>query len=307
MHGTPSPAPSPKFLLRLLALALAAACAMPAWAEEPMRVRKIAVTIDDGPATGNSRNLEAYTKISDALREAFVAEKAPAIMFVNENQLHLDGQRDARVALLHRWLEAGLELGNHSYSHPRPTIGLNRYLDDIVKGEVITRPLLESRGSKLVWYRYPFLDTGKGEEAKMIEEFLVQRSYRIAPVTVDYADYNHSGIYVRHLRANDQAKADEQYATMLQALDAAFERSEARSKEAVGYELPLVLLIHCNELNAHTLRRTLQRIRERGYTFVSLDEAMTDPAYQVPLRPGAMGGGGWFNSYAAARAAAPSK
>jgi peptidoglycan-N-acetylglucosamine deacetylase len=293
-------------LLSLLTVVLAAVCTSPAgWTAEPPRPRKIAITIDDGPATGPTE-LEAYVKISDALRETFVAEKVPAIMFVNERQLNLSGQRDSRAALLERWLEAGLELGNHTYSHPRiAAIGLPGFLDDIVKGEVITRPLLEARGRKLVWFRYPFLDTGRGDQAKAIEDFLAQRVYRIAPVTVDYADYNHSGIYVRHLRAGDQAKADEQYATMLQALDAAFDRAEARSKELLGYELPLVLLIHCNELNALTLRRTLQRMRERGYAFVSLDEAMADPAYQVPLRPGAMGGGGWFNALAAARAASP--
>jgi hypothetical protein len=55
------------------------------------------------------------------------------------------------------------------------------------------------------------------------------------------------------------------------------------------------------------LRTTIQRIRKRGYTFVSLDEAMDDPAYKLPnLRPGGLGGGGLFNTLAAAkREAAP--
>jgi peptidoglycan/xylan/chitin deacetylase (PgdA/CDA1 family) len=301
MHVFPSR--SLRFSLTCLAVSLAAICTTPGRsAQEPARSRKIAITIDDGPAIGPGQDLAAYVKISDALRETFVAEKVPAIMFVNERQLNLDGQRDARVALLHRWVEAGLELGNHTYSHPQiATVGLTAFLDDIVKGEVITRPLLEARGLKLTWFRYPFLATGAGEQAKAIEDFLAQRAYRIAPVTVDYADYNHSGIYVRHLRAGDQAKADAQYATMLQALDVSFARVEARSQELLGYELPEVLLIHCNELNALTLRRTLQHLRARGYQFVSIAEAMADPAYQVPLRPGGMGGGGWFNALAAAR------
>lgn len=272
-------------------------------AENATPQRKVAVTIDDGPATGPDEDLAAYVKLSDALREAFAAEQVPAIMFVNERQLNLDGQRDARVALLHRWLDAGLELGNHTYSHPQlAEIGLNPYLDDIVKGEVITRPMLEARGLKLNWFRYPFLATGSGPQAETIEAFLAQRSYRIAPVTVDYADYMHSGLYVRYLRAGDTAKAEQQVETMLQMLDESFARAEERSMNVLGYELPQVLLIHCNELNAHTLRRTLQRIRARGYAFVSLDEAMADPAYHRPLPPGAMGGGGWFESLAAARA-----
>lgn len=269
------------------------------------RRRTIAVTIDDGPATGASRDLALYQRITDALREAFVAEKVPAIMFINERQLHVDDQRDARMGALHRWLDAGLELGNHTYSHPNlEQTELPRYLDDIVKGEVVTRPLLESRRKKLVWFRYPFLATGRGDTAKAMEDFLAQRGYRIAPVSVDYADYRFAGVYSRHLAAGDTTKADEQFSAMSQVLDVAFTRAEARSVEVLGYELPQTLLIHCIELNARTLRLTLQRIRARGYKFVSLDTAMEDPAYKTPgLRPGALGGSGFFNSVAAAKRA----
>lgn len=284
---------------------LAALSLLSSFAGEPAKSRRIAVTIDDGPAVNTDKDLAQFVKISDALREIFVTEKVPAIMFVNERQFNVDGQRDARVAVLHRWLDAGLDLGNHAYSHPNPNqVGLPAFLDDVVKGEVITRSILEARNRKLIWFRYPFLATGNGPMAAAIEEFLAQRAYRIAPVTVDYADYNHAGIYSRHLRAGDKAKADEQIATMLQALDVAFARAEARSKEVLGYEAPLVLLIHCNEMNSLTLRQSLQRMRDRGYSFVSIEEAMSDPAYKLPVRPGAMGGGGLFNAMADAKRAA---
>lgn len=267
------------------------------------RGRKIVVTIDDGPATGANRDLEAFLRISAGLREAFVAEKVPAIMFINERQLNVDGQRDARVDVLHAWLEAGLELGNHTYAHLNlENVSIAQFTDDIVKGEVISRPLLEARGKKLGWFRYPFLATGRGEMAQAIEEFLARRGYRIAPVSVDYHDYSFAGVYARHVRAGDRQKAAEQFATVMQALDEAFTRAEKRSVDVLGYELAQTLLIHCNEMNALTLRTTLQRIRDRGYTFVSMDEAMEDLAYQTPgLRPGGMGGGGFFNSLAAAR------
>jgi peptidoglycan/xylan/chitin deacetylase (PgdA/CDA1 family) len=272
-------------------------------AQPPATRRKIAVTIDDGPAIGPGRDLEPFLKISRALREIFVAEKVPVIMFVNERQLHVDGQRDARIGVLHQWLDAGLDLGNHTYSHPRLTqVELARYLDDIVKGEVVTRPLLESRGKKLVWFRYPFLDSGSGETAQAVEDFLARRGYRIAPVSVDYHDYSFAGVYARHLRAGDPAKAEAQFTAALQALDTALARSEAKSTEVLGYELPQTLLIHCNEMNSLTLPRALQRMRDRGYTFVSLDEAMEDPAYKTTgLRAGSLGGGGLFNSLAAAK------
>ncbi len=275
-------------------------------AQAPAHSRKLAVTIDDGPAVGTGNDLAVFVRIADALREVFVAEKVPAIMFVNERQLNVDGQRDARVALLHRWLEAGLDLGNHTYSHPNlGHVELARFLDDIVKGEVISRPLLEARGKKLVWFRYPFLATGSGETAAAVEEFLVWRGYRIAPVSVDYHDYSFSGAYVRHVRAGDATKAAAHFDTVMQTMDEACTRAEARSVEVLGYELPQTLLIHCNEMNALTLRTTLGHLRDRGYAFVSMDEAMADPGYAVPgLRPGSMGGGGFFNSVAAAKRSA---
>ncbi|HUR58831.1 MAG TPA: polysaccharide deacetylase family protein [Opitutaceae bacterium] len=271
-------------------------------AVEPPKRRRIAVTIDDGPATGATRDLEAFVRISRALRESFVAEKVPAIMFINERQLAVDGERDARVAVLHDWLAAGLELGNHTYSHPNlGEVGPQRFLDDIIKGEVISRPLLAARGRQLVWFRYPFLASGSGEAAKTVEDFLAARGYRIAPVTVDYHDYSFSSAYLRHVRAGNRAGADEQFGTVMKALDDAFARAEARSTEVLGYELPQTLLIHCNEMNALTLPQTIQRMRDRGYTFVTLDEAMEDAAYKTPLRAGGLGGGGLFNSLAAAK------
>lgn len=290
-------------LATVAAVPLARAQPAPAPPPAPStKSRQVAVTIDDGPATGGSRELEPFLRIADALRETFVAEKVPAIMFVNERQLHVDGQRDARIAVVQRWLDAGLDLGNHTYSHPNLTeVPLIRFLDDIVKGETISRPLLESRGQRLVWFRYPFLASATGETARTVEEFLAARAYRIAPVTVDYHDYRFSGIYARHLRANNPPAADEQLTAMLAALEVSFARAEKRSQEILGYELPQTLLIHCNELNARTLRTSLQRMRDRGYRFVSLDAAMEDPAYQTPLQPGALGGGGFFNALAAAR------
>jgi peptidoglycan/xylan/chitin deacetylase (PgdA/CDA1 family) len=272
-------------------------------AQDAPKNRRVVITIDDGPASGAGGDLKAFVRIATALREAFVVEKVPAIMFVNENQLHVDGQRDARVAVLQQWLEAGLHLGNHTYSHPNLNeVPLVRFLDDIVKGEVVSRPLLEARKETLRWFRYPFLATGTGDTAKVVEEFLAARGYRVAPVSLDYADYRFAGFHSRHLQAGDKAKADQQYATMLEALNVSFARAEAHSMEVLGYELPQTLLIHCNELNSLTMRTTLQRIRGRGYSFVSMDDAMNDPAYDPRrLSPGRMGAGGYLQALANAK------
>jgi hypothetical protein len=54
---------------------------------------------------------------------------------------------------------------------------------------------------------------------------------------------------------------------------------EKQSQALLGYALPQTLLLHANELNAETYAELIAGIERRGYRFVTLDDAMRDPAY----------------------------
>ena len=246
--------------------------------------RRVAITIDDGPVVGEPTDLAAFERVSNGLIGSLAAEKVPATIFVNERQLNVPGQRDARAAVLERWLDAGFDLANHSYSHPSLNrVALWQFGDEVVKGEVIMRPLVERRGRKFEWFRYPFLHSGTTEEIhRGIMDFLEQRGYRVAPVTVDYADYTFAGVFRNQLRAGNTEVAEKIKEAYLNQVDVGFEYAEKTSVELFGYEVPQILLIHCNELNSLTLRETIARLRKRGYQFITLDEAMKDSAYQRP-------------------------
>lgn len=246
--------------------------------------RRVAITIDDGPVVNEMTDLAAFERVSAGLIGSLSGEKVPATIFVNERQLNVPGQRDGRAAVLERWLDAGFDLANHTYSHPSlNNVPLWQFGDDVVKGEVVTRPLVERRGRKLVWFRYPFLHSGPNEAVHQgVVEFLALRGYRVAPVTVDYADYTFAGVYRSQLAAGHADVAAKVKDAYLSQIDAGFEYAEKASIELFGYEVPQILLIHCNSLNADTLRDTVARVRARGYTFITLDEAMNDPAYQRP-------------------------
>jgi peptidoglycan/xylan/chitin deacetylase (PgdA/CDA1 family) len=243
--------------------------------------RRVAVTIDDGPVVGEMADLGNFQRITNGLVGSFQVEKVPVTIFVNERQLNVPGQRDARAAVLDQWLNAGFELGNHTYSHRSANnVTLREFQDDVVQGEVITRALLAARGRELVWFRYPYLHSGTTPEVHdAIVAFLETRRYRVAPVTVDYADYTFAGAYVRELRRGNVEAAEKIKNAYLEQVGVGFDYAERASVEVFGYEVPQILLIHCNELNSVSLRESLTRMRQRGYTFITLDEAMRDPAY----------------------------
>lgn len=55
--------------------------------------------------------------------------------------------------------------------------------------------------------------------------------------------------------------------------------AERISVEIFGREIAQTLLIHTNDINADCLDIMLTNWKERGYHFIRLDEAMTDPVY----------------------------
>jgi peptidoglycan/xylan/chitin deacetylase (PgdA/CDA1 family) len=243
--------------------------------------RSVAITIDDGPAVNELKDLGNFQRIARGLLSSLEAEKVPATIFINERQLNVPGQRDGRAAVLAMWLDAGYDLANHTYAHPSANkVSVREFEDDIVRGDVIMRPMMEERGRKMVWFRYPFLDSGTTPEVhQAIMDFLEQHHYRVAHVTVDYKDYSFAGVYSRLLRAGDASTAERVKQAYLDQIDPGFDHAEKASEEILGYELPQILLIHCNELNSVTLRESIARMRKRGYTFITLEEATRDPAY----------------------------
>jgi peptidoglycan/xylan/chitin deacetylase (PgdA/CDA1 family) len=266
----------------------------------PDAARRVAVTIDDAPVVNELSDVGNYRRITAGLIGAFVSDRVPVTVFINERQLNVPGQRDARAAALDQWLDAGFDLGNHGYEHlSANNTPLQQFTDDVLRGEVITRAALEARGRKLAWFRYPYLHSGTTAEAhQAIVDFLETRAYRVAPVTVDYADYTFASAYQREIRAGRADQAARIRQAYVDQADVGFEYAEKASVEVFGREIPQILLIHCNELNSVALRDSFARMRARGYRFITLEEAMADQAYARPdtfTGPG----GSWLSRSAA--------
>jgi peptidoglycan/xylan/chitin deacetylase (PgdA/CDA1 family) len=248
--------------------------------------RTLAITIDDLPyasveGVADAGSLADVQRVNEAILAALARHKAPAVGFVNESRLQVAGERDERVAVLQRWVEAGMVLGNHTYSHLRfQDTPLEQYEDDVVRGDVVTRRLMEG---KPLFFRYPFNSTGPSKETKeALQAFLAARGYRIAPFTVEHADYAFDKHWVRARRSGDGELERRTAAAYLDHLDTQLGFFEKLSLETFGREIPQVLLIHANEINAAHLDAMLSRIEARGYRFVTLEEALKDSAYATP-------------------------
>ncbi|HSK18310.1 MAG TPA: polysaccharide deacetylase family protein [Longimicrobiales bacterium] len=240
--------------------------------------RAVALTFDDLPVISTTPDTAVQWAVTRGILNALDAAGAPAIGFVNENKLGAGAARDARTRMLRAWLEAGHDLGNHSYSHPDiNTTSLDAYTTDIVRGEDVTARL---RGARPVFFRHPFLHAGPDSARKHgLEQFLDERGYRVAPVTIDNQEWVFARAYDNALDGADSALARRVTDAYLTYMDTIFGFYEAQARAIVGRELPQVLLLHANRINAATLDELLAMARRRGYRFITLEEALRDPAY----------------------------
>jgi peptidoglycan/xylan/chitin deacetylase (PgdA/CDA1 family) len=263
--------------------------------------RQVAITIDDLPRGGDRgpSDLAGVRAMTQELLRPFREQHIPVIGFVNAGRSQLDGQGLQEV--LNVWLDAGAELGNHSYSHPDiNSVALDAYTDDIVRGEAAIRQALASRGKKLEFYRHPFLHTGPTPEIKKgLQDFLDRRGYRVAPVTLDNADYMFA---VAYLQPELQARVRNEYVPYIESTVEFFER---RSVDVFGREIPQILLIHASAMNADLMPELLDMFRRRGYRFVSLSTALADAAYRSPDEYAGRNGFSWIHRWSKTKGMAP--
>jgi peptidoglycan-N-acetylglucosamine deacetylase len=266
------------FVTAMLALVFAAQAS----AQSATPQRQVAVTFDDLPAPYGS--LEEMRRITSALLASLKRNRVPVTAFVNERKLYTRGEADARINLLRAWLDAGAELGNHTFSHANPLeTPLAEYEDDVVRGETVTRMLLGERGMRLRYFRHPYLYTGETPEYKDgLAKFLAARGYTVAPVTIDDEDYIFADVYFKAKKRGDAATAKRVADAYVPYMESVFEHFERLSKETFGREIKQVLLVHANEINADRFDELAAMMRRRGYEFITLGEALKDPAYSEP-------------------------
>jgi len=278
-------------------LALIVLLAAPVAAQAP---RAVAVTVDDLPV-GRIHPLPHMQRVTADLVGQIVARGVPTIGFVNEGKLDVPGETEARTALLRAWVDAGLDLGNHTYGHPSFfSTPLADYQSDVMRGAVVTRALLAARGDSLRYFRHPYLNTGPDLATRTaFETWLAGEGYTVAPVTHDNAEYLYAHAYDR--AAGDDALRARIADAYLAYMDTTAAYFEDLSRRLFGREPAQVLLLHANALNADHLGRLLDVYERRGYRFVSLDEALADPAYASADTYTGRAGMSWLQRWAITR------
>ncbi|MFW6078615.1 MAG: polysaccharide deacetylase family protein [Gemmatimonadota bacterium] len=242
-----------------------------------VRDRRVALTFDDLPMTGGSGcDAERVRAVTEALTGELDARGLPAAGLATPGRACLT--RDLLRETLGRWREIGAIVGNHTATHPDlNTTPIEAYLADVERGQRLIDAAVETDGH---WFRHPYLHAGDESDKKAaLSAYLAANGYRVAPVTVDNQEWVYAAVYAAARERGDAGLARRVVDGYIEHLEECMAYYERLSRDVFGREIPQVLLLHANLLNAERLDRVLDMLEERGYRFVGLPEALTDPAY----------------------------
>ncbi|HEX8708993.1 MAG TPA: hypothetical protein VF723_12170, partial [Pyrinomonadaceae bacterium] len=149
------------------------------------------------------------------------------------------------------------------------------------------------------YFLYPYLNTGPDLETKRsFEKFLSERGYTFAPVTIDNMDWLFAQVYDEARQRGDAEGMQRVAREYVPYMERMFEFYETLSVDVVGYEVPQVLMLTASALNADHFEELAAMLKRRGYSFIALEQALKDKAYQLPDKYTGPVGISWLQRWA---------
>ncbi len=247
-----------------------------------VQAQQVALTFDDGPRIRTTPKLTAIER-NQALLDHLAKAGAPAALFVTLNN---GADTPDGLALLKAWGAAGHRIGNHTLSHPdlhATGTTLAAYQKELLDCDLVISQIQGYRP----WFRFTFLREGNTPEKRDgMRGFLKARGWRNAYVSLDTSDWRLDERLEQVLTKNpnaDLAPLREAYIAHVKQRATAY---RDLSRRLLGRDIPQVMLMHHNLLNALFLGDVMAMLRKEGWAFVDPEQAFADPVYQSqPERP----------------------
>ncbi|MBX9670856.1 MAG: polysaccharide deacetylase family protein [Candidatus Obscuribacterales bacterium] len=187
------------------------------------------------------------------------------------------------LEILNHWVDCGHFLGNHNYWHSDlNTTDANLFLVGIKRNEKL---IARFPPSKTKLFRYPYLKEGNTiTKRDKVREYLTNRGYATAPVTVNFNDWAWNRAFVGHAKGGFSRIDEERFiSNYLEVAQLSLEGAVFGSRKLFGRDIPHILVLHFGAFTAISLDRLLTNFIDSGVRFVSMEEALQDSAIAEPL------------------------
>jgi peptidoglycan-N-acetylglucosamine deacetylase len=244
--------------------------------------QSVAITIDDGPRTKTTPLMTPKAR-NEAMLKHLADAKVRAGLFVTSGN---GANMPEGLELLKAWGAAGHLIGNHTVTHPdlnSAKVGLAAYQQELLDCDGVIKSIPGYRK----FFRFTFLREGNTPEKRDgMRTFLKQQGYFNASVTLDTSDWRLDEQLVAALQRNPNADLAPFRRVYLDHLWQRAQAYRALSQKLLERDIPQVMLMHHNLLNALFLGDALDMFRSKGWSFVDPEKAYEDSIYSLqPERP----------------------
>ncbi|MBV9669501.1 MAG: hypothetical protein JOZ43_00970, partial [Acidobacteriales bacterium] len=151
------------------------------------------------------------------------------------------------------------------------------------RGQTTISQVMGKYGRRVEYFRFPFNDAGDTQaKYDAIQQYLKEHGLKTATCTADNDDWEFNRAYVLMLQRHDAAGAQRLRDAYLKHTAAKLDFAEQAMRQLFGREVPQVMLLHGNRLNADMMGAVLHIFEEQGFKFVHLEDAQEDLAYTTP-------------------------
>jgi peptidoglycan/xylan/chitin deacetylase (PgdA/CDA1 family) len=270
--------------LRLLiaALLLLIFTATPAVAE-----KRIALSFDDVPRgrgaffTPDQRTI----RLIAGLHQAGVRQAA---FYIVPGQIgHDDGVGgEERIAA---YVAAGHVIADHSFTHRHLSeLSVADYVADIDQAEA----WLKGREARRAWFRYPFLDEGQEDKAKVasVRAALKARGLHNGYATVDGSDWNIETLTADAVKAGKTIDVEALRQLYVETMVGAADFADKLAQKTWHRQPAQVIVLHETDIAALYVVDLVRALRRDGWKIITADEAYADPISKLaPNVPSANG------------------
>ena len=243
----------------------------------PAAAQSVAFTFDDGPTLDATPRLTPQAR-NAAMLSALARHKVKAALFVTVAN---GADRPEGLALARAWGQAGHAIANHTMTHPdldSAKVSLAQYQQEVLDCDrvIATLPGYQK------WFRFTYLREGNTKDKRDgMRAFLRQQGYRNAYVTLDTSDWRLNDKLLEVLDKQPQADVEPIRQAYLSHIRQRALAYRALSQRLQGRDIPQVLLLHHNLINAMWLDDVIQQFKDMGWAITTPGEAFADPVYQL--------------------------
>jgi peptidoglycan/xylan/chitin deacetylase (PgdA/CDA1 family) len=238
----------------------------------------VSITIDDIP------NTRQYEK--DGYKSLLLAKldslKIPIAIFINEGFIYTTDSVVKNFSIFNEWVKRDyITLGTHTFSHLRYSeTNFDLFKNDLIKGQNITSELAKKNNKSVSYFRFPFNDLGKDSlQHELINDCLKEKGYTITPFTIESSDYMFNTLYSYYLKTGDKTKAKKIEEKYIEITLEYFDYFDSIGVIKHDRHVNQIFLCHENALNINCLPVLYNVLKVKGYSFISLNEALKDKIY----------------------------